>query len=192
MEASLKEAWSTLVAGAAAAPGTHDECRTAGSPGSSTTEPEAQLEAACHSEAAAVPEAVAAAAAAATTTTTEAAATTAAAAEPPGVIWDAAACAATCANCRVLASKHQQDAAALVQCMKSMVDAATANVLHVSVKNVPCVGTHLSHSTCLAAISDAACFHQQHVLVRTAAKLQPALLKGCGFTLARLGVITNA
>lgn len=132
MEASLKEAWSTLVTGAAAAPGAHDECRTAGSPSSSTTEPDPQQDAACDSEAAPVMEPVAAAAA-----TTEAAATTTAATEPPGVTWDAAACAAACDNCRVLASKHQQDAAALVQCIKSMVDAATAHVLHVSVKNVP-------------------------------------------------------
>lgn len=46
--------------------------------------------------------------------------------------WDAGAYAAACEACRTRAAQHQQDAAALYDSIKSLVDAATAHVLHVS------------------------------------------------------------
>ncbi len=55
--------------------------------------------------------------------------TVASAVEP--VSWDAASSAAACAACRARAARHQQDASALYDSIRTMVDAATAHVLHV-------------------------------------------------------------
>lgn len=46
--------------------------------------------------------------------------------------WDAAAAAAASEACRTRAAQHQQDASALYDSIASLIDAATAHVLHVS------------------------------------------------------------
>lgn len=48
------------------------------------------------------------------------------------VSWDAAASAAACKACRARAAQHQHNVSSLYDSIRSMVDAATAHVLHVS------------------------------------------------------------
>jgi hypothetical protein len=75
------------------------------------------------------------------TTTAAASPAAAAAPAPPAVtVWNVAESAAVTSACASRAAQHQQDAAALYDKIKRIMDAATAHILHVSVLRHNCVG----------------------------------------------------